>query len=108
MPQYRGTPGPKRGSGWVGGGEGMGDFWDSIRNVNEENTIKNIKKKETLDPMSRWLQSLYNSCFQAVHSRMHCADCVRTLKLLVWLLVVTMNIMDVHDACVQIQKWFRL
>jgi hypothetical protein len=24
---------------WVGeGGEGMGDFWDSIRNVNEENT----------------------------------------------------------------------
>jgi hypothetical protein len=27
MPQYRGTPGPKRGSGW-----------DSIENVNEENT----------------------------------------------------------------------
>jgi hypothetical protein len=27
--------------GWVGrgvGGEGMGDFWDSIGNVNEENT----------------------------------------------------------------------
>jgi hypothetical protein len=22
----------------VGGGEGMGDFWDSIGNVNEENT----------------------------------------------------------------------
>jgi hypothetical protein len=21
-----------------GGGEGMGDFWDSIENVNEENT----------------------------------------------------------------------
>jgi hypothetical protein len=41
MPQYRGTPGPKRGSGWVGGwgvGEGMGDFWDSIENVNKENT----------------------------------------------------------------------
>jgi hypothetical protein len=34
MPQYRGTSGPKRGSGWVG----MGDFWDSIGNVNEENT----------------------------------------------------------------------
>jgi hypothetical protein len=40
MPQYRGTPGPKRGSGWVGawGGEGVGDFWDSIGNVIEENT----------------------------------------------------------------------
>jgi hypothetical protein len=41
MPQYRGMPGPKRGSGWVGkcgGVVGMGDFWDSIGNVNEENT----------------------------------------------------------------------
>jgi hypothetical protein len=41
MPQYRGTPGPKRGSGWVGewgGGVGMGDFWYSIGNVNELNT----------------------------------------------------------------------
>jgi hypothetical protein len=44
MPQYRGTPGPKSGSEWVGewGGD-MGDFWDSIGNVNEENTqLKNI------------------------------------------------------------------
>jgi hypothetical protein len=33
-------PGPKRGSGWVAEcrGEGMGDFWDSIGNVIEENT----------------------------------------------------------------------
>jgi hypothetical protein len=40
MPQYRGTPGPKRGSGWVGecGGVGMGDFWYSIGNVNELNS----------------------------------------------------------------------
>jgi hypothetical protein len=44
MPQYRGMPGPKKknGNGWVGksggGGEGMGDFWDSIGNVIEENT----------------------------------------------------------------------
>ena len=32
MPQYRGTPGPRSGSKWVGdlGGGGMGDFWDSI------------------------------------------------------------------------------
>jgi hypothetical protein len=40
MPQYRGMPGPRSGSGWVGEwvGEGMGDFWDSTENVNEENT----------------------------------------------------------------------
>jgi hypothetical protein len=39
MPQYRGMPGPKRGSGWVGEwGVGMGDFWFSIGNVNELNT----------------------------------------------------------------------
>jgi hypothetical protein len=46
MPQYRGTPGPKSGSGWVGEwGEGRGDFWDSIGNVNEENTqLKKFKK----------------------------------------------------------------
>jgi hypothetical protein len=34
MPQYRGTPGPKSGRG----GECIGDFLDSIGNVNEENT----------------------------------------------------------------------
>jgi hypothetical protein len=42
MPQYRGTPGPKNGNGWVGesggDGEGVGDFWDSIGNVIEEDT----------------------------------------------------------------------
>jgi hypothetical protein len=40
MPQYRGMPGPKRGSGWVGewGWVGMGAFWYSIGNVNELNT----------------------------------------------------------------------
>jgi hypothetical protein len=41
LPQYWGTPGPRSGSGWVGeqgGGEGIGDFQDSIWNVNEENT----------------------------------------------------------------------
>jgi hypothetical protein len=40
MPQYRGMLRPRDGSGWVGklGGEGTGDFWDSIGNVNEENT----------------------------------------------------------------------
>jgi hypothetical protein len=40
MPQYRGTPGPRSGSGWVGEwmGERVGDFWDSTGNVNEINT----------------------------------------------------------------------
>jgi hypothetical protein len=36
LPQYRGTPGTRSGSGWVG--EHVGDFWDSIGNVNEINT----------------------------------------------------------------------
>jgi hypothetical protein len=34
MTQYKGTPGPKNGNG----GKDMGDFWDSIGNVIEENT----------------------------------------------------------------------
>jgi hypothetical protein len=39
MPQYRGTPGPKNGNGWVGEwGLAVGDFWDSIGIVIEENT----------------------------------------------------------------------
>ena len=40
MPQYRGMPGPRSGSGWVGEwvGKPVGDFWDSIGDVNEENT----------------------------------------------------------------------
>ena len=40
MPQYRGTPGPWSGCGWVGEwvGERVGDFWDSIGNVIEINT----------------------------------------------------------------------
>jgi hypothetical protein len=39
MPQYRGTPGPRSGSGWEGSAEeGMGDFCDRTGNVNEENT----------------------------------------------------------------------
>jgi hypothetical protein len=39
LPQYRGMPGPRSGSGWVGAwvGEHVGDFWDSIGNVNEIN-----------------------------------------------------------------------
>jgi hypothetical protein len=40
IPQYRGKPGPRSGSGWVGDlvGEPLGDFWDSIGDVNEINT----------------------------------------------------------------------
>jgi hypothetical protein len=46
MPQYRGTPGPSSGSGWVGKlvEERVGDFWDSIGNIKEINT--QLKKKE--------------------------------------------------------------
>jgi hypothetical protein len=53
MLQYRGTTGPRSGSGWVGEWvqEHVGDFWDSIGNVNEINTQskkekKKLKKKE--------------------------------------------------------------
>jgi hypothetical protein len=34
MPQYRGTPGPRSGNGWVGG---YWETWDSIGNVSEKN-----------------------------------------------------------------------
>jgi hypothetical protein len=39
MPQYMGKPGPRGGSGWLGEWvwDGVGDFWDSIGNVNEIN-----------------------------------------------------------------------
>jgi hypothetical protein len=42
MPQYRGTPGPRIGCGWVGEWvrERVRYFWDSIGNVNEINTKK--------------------------------------------------------------------
>jgi hypothetical protein len=57
MPQYRGTPGPKRGRGWVGewGWVRIGDFWYSIGNVNElikkwgkkkENSMVKFRKKK--------------------------------------------------------------
>jgi hypothetical protein len=38
MPKYRGIPGPRSGRGEASGEEDMGDFWDSIGNVNVENT----------------------------------------------------------------------
>jgi hypothetical protein len=46
MPQYRGMPGPRSGSGWVGEwvGEHVGDFLNSTGNVNEINT--QLKKKD--------------------------------------------------------------
>jgi hypothetical protein len=52
MTQYRGTPGPRIGSEWVGEwvGERVGDFWDSIGNVIEINTqLKYGKKPEILN-----------------------------------------------------------
>jgi hypothetical protein len=52
MPQYREKPGPRSGSGWVGEwmGERVGDFWDSIGNVNEINT--QLKEKEKIPLVS--------------------------------------------------------
>jgi hypothetical protein len=41
MPQYRGTTGPGSGSGWVG------DFWDSIGNVNDINAQLKQTNKQT-------------------------------------------------------------
>jgi hypothetical protein len=48
MPQYRGTPGPRSGSGRVGEWlwERVGKFWDSVGNVNEINT--EFKKRKYL------------------------------------------------------------
>jgi hypothetical protein len=50
MPQYTGTPGSISGSGWVGEWMGVrvGDFWDSIGNVNlKKYLIKEIKKEDS-------------------------------------------------------------
>jgi hypothetical protein len=59
MPQYRGMPGPRSGSGWVGKcmGERVGDLWDSIGNVNEINTQL---KKETI---SKIVENVVSYCF---------------------------------------------
>jgi hypothetical protein len=51
MPQYRGMPGPRSGSGWVEEwvGERVGGFSDSIGNVNEINTqLKKRKKRKEI------------------------------------------------------------
>jgi hypothetical protein len=48
VPQYRGKPGPRSGSEWVGDQweEGIGKFWVRIWNVNEENIQEKKKKNE--------------------------------------------------------------
>jgi hypothetical protein len=48
MSQYRGMPGPRSGSGWVGEWvvERVGDFWDSNGNGNEINT--QLKKRKII------------------------------------------------------------
>jgi hypothetical protein len=51
MSQYRGMPGPRSRSGWVGEwvGDRVGDFWDSIGNAIEINTqLKNMEKKKII------------------------------------------------------------
>jgi hypothetical protein len=52
MPQYRGTPRPRSGSGRVG--EHVGDFWDSIGNVNEINT--QLKNDEFMKFLGKWIE----------------------------------------------------
>jgi hypothetical protein len=47
LPQYRGMPGPRSGSGWGVGRGVVGDFWDSIGNVNKINT--QFKKNKLVD-----------------------------------------------------------
>jgi hypothetical protein len=49
MLQYKGIPGPGSRSGWVGeqsGEEGVGDFQDSILNVNEKKCLVKKKRKK--------------------------------------------------------------
>jgi hypothetical protein len=59
MPQYRGKPGPRSGTGWVGEwvGDRVGDFWDSTGNVNEINTQL---KKTTIFSSSTWFTFKYS------------------------------------------------
>jgi hypothetical protein len=47
MPQYRGTPGPKRGSGWVGdwGGWVWGTFGIALKCNRGKYLIKKMPKK---------------------------------------------------------------
>jgi hypothetical protein len=68
MPQYRGTTGPRSGNGWVGEwvGERVGDFWNSIGNVNEINTqFKKKKEKKKSVPVKQIVQikSMEQKCF---------------------------------------------
>jgi hypothetical protein len=53
MPQYRGTPGPKSGSGWVGEWGGVfGTFWIALemymRKIHNKKLILKKKRKERL------------------------------------------------------------
>jgi hypothetical protein len=61
MSQYRGMTGPRSGSGWLGEwvGECVGDFWDSIGNVNEINIQLKKKKKKPVSMKSNHYDSNY-------------------------------------------------
>jgi hypothetical protein len=65
MPQYRGTTGPRSGSGWVGEwvGEHVRDFWDSIGNVNESKYPIKKKKKKEKDKKQQQQQQQNHSIF---------------------------------------------
>jgi hypothetical protein len=64
MPQYRGKTGPRSGSVWVGEwvGERVGDFWDSIGNVNEINTQfkkKRISEEDIVNRYPFWFSIIF-------------------------------------------------
>jgi hypothetical protein len=85
MPQYRGKIGPRSGSGWLGEwvGKCVGDFWDSIGNVNEINIqLKEMKKKkkvgerlEDMDTGETFLNRITMAC--AVKSRIEKWDLIK-------------------------------
>jgi hypothetical protein len=62
MPQYRRMSVPRSGSEWVGEwvGKRVGDFWDSIRNINEINT--QLRNRKNISPLLQHLTySLYTN-----------------------------------------------
>jgi hypothetical protein len=63
-------PGPRSGSGWVGEwvGERVGDFWDSIGNVNEINAQLKIKNKKRKFPVLKTKSYFYFHAFKLARS----------------------------------------
>jgi hypothetical protein len=75
MPLYRGMPGPRSGSRWVEEwvGEPVGDFCDSIGNVNEINTPPQKKpQNHTIIVFSSYLvQDYFSPRFHTFTCKFH-------------------------------------